>query len=171
VGEWSVADEHRATVVAQRIVGRLGPLFARPGRKRGSVVLGAPAGEQHGLPSAILSDLLRGVRFEVIDVGANTPPESFVESARRSTRLVAVMICATTSGRDAAVRAAIRSVRKSGLTVPILVGGAAVPSADDARGLGADDWSGTDGQSALAAVEGAVRGASDGARSESDKRH
>jgi methanogenic corrinoid protein MtbC1 len=41
-GRISVADEHRATVVAQRLIGRLGPRFARRGRKRGVVVLGAP---------------------------------------------------------------------------------------------------------------------------------
>jgi methanogenic corrinoid protein MtbC1 len=155
-GDWSVADEHRATVVAQRIVGRLGPRFARRGRKRGTVVLGAPAGELHGLPSAILGDLLRGTGLEVMDVGANTPAESFVETARQSTRLVAVMIGATTPGRDPALRAAIRSVRRSGLTVPILAGGAAVSSSDHARRLGADAWSGTNGQSALAAVDAAV---------------
>ena len=40
-GELSVADEHWASVVAPRIVGRLGRLFARRGRRRGTVVLGA----------------------------------------------------------------------------------------------------------------------------------
>ena len=77
-GELTVADEHRATAIALRLVGRLGPRFARRGRKRGTVVVGAPAGEQHGIPSAILADLLRGVGFEVLDMGANTPAASFV---------------------------------------------------------------------------------------------
>ena len=35
-GELSVADEHRASTVASRIIGRLGPLFAQRGRKRGT---------------------------------------------------------------------------------------------------------------------------------------
>ncbi len=93
-GELSIADEHRATAIALRLVGRLGPRFARRGRKRGTVVVGAPAGEQHALPSAILADLLRGVGFEVLDMGANTPAASFVETAREANRLVA------TSDRD-----------------------------------------------------------------------
>ena len=44
-GELTVADEHRATAIVLRLVGRLGPRFARRGRKRGTVVVGAPAGE------------------------------------------------------------------------------------------------------------------------------
>jgi methanogenic corrinoid protein MtbC1 len=158
-GTWTVADEHRATAVAQRIVGRLGPRFARRGRKRGTVLVGAPAGEQHGLASAILADLLRGAGFEVIDMGANTPTESFVETARGANRLVAIVIGATTPGRDAPLRAAVRALRASRPGVPVLVGGAAVEGDDHAHRLGADGWSGADGRSALAAVERAAASA------------
>jgi excisionase family DNA binding protein len=38
-GEISVADEHRASVTAQRIIGQLGPRFARRGRTRGTIVI------------------------------------------------------------------------------------------------------------------------------------
>ena len=31
----------------------------------------------HSLPSALMSDLLRDLRFTVVDLGANAPPESF----------------------------------------------------------------------------------------------
>ena len=61
--------------LAQRLIGRLGPRFARRGRKRGVVVLGAPPGDPHSLPTAIVGDLLRGVGFEVLDMGANAPAE------------------------------------------------------------------------------------------------
>ena len=86
-GELTIADEHRATGVAQRLVGRLGPRFTQDrGRKRGTVVLGAVAGEMHALPNAMVADLIRGVGFEVTDLGANTPPESFVEMAQTTPR-------------------------------------------------------------------------------------
>jgi excisionase family DNA binding protein len=152
-GALTVADEHRASVVAHRLIGRLGPQFARRGRKRGMVVLGMPAGEQHGLPGAILADLLRGAGFEVLDMGANTPPESFTETAVSANRLTAVLIGVTTRGRDASVRATIRALRTQGVEVPVLIGGAAIGDDAHARRLGADAWSGTDGRSALAAVE------------------
>ena len=89
-------------------------------------MVGAPAGEQHGLPSAILADLLRGVGFEVLDMGANTPPASFAETAGEANRLVATAIAITTPGGDAAVRAVVKALRQADLGVPILVGGAAV---------------------------------------------
>jgi methanogenic corrinoid protein MtbC1 len=152
-GVLTVADEHRASVVAQRLIGRLGPQFARRGRKRGTVVLGMPAGEQHSLPGAILADLLRGAGFEVLDTGADTPPESFAETAVAANRLVAVLLGVTTTGRDATVRATIRTLRREGVDVPVLLGGAAIADEAHARRLGADAWSGVDGRSALAAVE------------------
>ena len=152
-GTLSVADEHRATTVAQRLIGRLGPRFARRGRKRGAVVLGAAPGELHSLPTAIVGDLLRGAGFEVLDIGANTPAESFAETALGVQRLVAVAIGATTEGRDRAVRSAVRALRQAGVSAPVLVGGAAITGEAHAARLGADAWSGLDGRSVITAVE------------------
>jgi excisionase family DNA binding protein len=151
-GTVSVAGEHLASAVAQRIVGRLGPRFARPGRKRGTVVLGGPPGEQHSLPGAIIADLLRGQGFDVIDLGANTPPGSFAEAAQQASRLVAVVIGATAPGLDDGIRAAVAALADTPITATVLVGGAAVAGAEHARRLGADAWTGPDGRAVLAAV-------------------
>ena len=104
-GQLSVADEHQASTVAGRLIGRLGPLFARRGRKPGAVLVGSVAGETHALPSAILADILRGAGFEVIDLGANTPPVSFSQlpaGRTGSSGAVAsgVLIGATVAGLD-----------------------------------------------------------------------
>jgi len=152
-GEVSVAEEHRATAVTSRLLGRLGPQFARPGRKRGTVVLGAPAGDEHVLPGSLLGDVLRGAGFDVVDLGANTPPESFVESARGAARLVAVLIGVTNRGNDAAVQATTAALHDAAVGAPVLVGGGAVPDAADALRLGGDGWSGPHARSALAALE------------------
>ena len=153
-GTVTVAEEHRASAVALRLIGRLGPLFARRGRKRGLVIIGAPAGDQHSLPGAIVADLLRGDGFEVIDLGANTPDSSFAETAQDAARLVAVVIGVTAPGCDSAVESIVQALRRSGSTVPVLVGGAAISGADHALRLGADAWTGPDGQSVIAAVNG-----------------
>ena len=155
-GRLSVADEHRATVVAGRLIARLGPRFARRGRKRGVVVVAAPAGETHALPGAMLSDLLRGAGFDVIDLGADAPAASIVEAAERAPRLVAVFIGVTSTGHDESVRAAVTALRRAGVAVPVLVGGAAISSNEHAEDLGADAWTGADGASALVALEGAL---------------
>jgi excisionase family DNA binding protein len=153
-GTVTVAEEHRASAVALRLIGRLGPQFARRGRKRGLVIIGAPAGDQHSLPGAIVADLLRGDGFEVIDLGANTPDSSFAETAQDAARLVAVIIGVTAPGCDSAVESIVQALRRSGSTVRVLIGGAAISGADHALRLGADAWTGPDGQSVITAVNG-----------------
>ena len=152
-GLLDVSDEHRASVVVQRIVGRMGPRFTRRGRKRGMIVLGVPEGEEHAVPCAILADLLRAARFEVHDLGADTPTASFPVAADHAARLVGVMIGVTTQGREGAAAAAFEALRRAGVTVPLFVGGAAVMDADHARRLGADHWTGGDGRAAVTVVE------------------
>ena len=70
-GELDVATEHRASGIAHRLIGRLGPRFVRRGRTRGVVVLGTAAHERHALPLAVLGDLARSEGFEVSDLGAD----------------------------------------------------------------------------------------------------
>jgi excisionase family DNA binding protein len=152
-GELSVAHEHRASALASRIIGRVGPLFAQRGRKRGTILVGTAAGDPHALPSAILADVLRGARFEVLDLGANTPPESFAQSARGPDRLVAVLIGATTTGQLRRLARSVDAVRTVRPETPILLGGAAVAGETAASRLGADGWSGHDADQAVAAVE------------------
>jgi excisionase family DNA binding protein len=155
-GTITIAGEHRASAVAQRIIGRLGPRFARRGRKRGTVVVGGPAGEHHSLPGAIISDLLRGQGFDVIDLGADTPAASFAETALQADRLVAVVLGVTAPGLDDSVRSAVAALGDAAITAPVLAGGAAVTGAGHARELGADSWTGPDGRAVLAAVDRAA---------------
>jgi methylaspartate mutase sigma subunit len=116
------------------------------------VIVGAPAGEEHALPSAILSDLLRDDRFGVIDLGANTPPEAFAETARSADRLLAVCLGATGPGRDRALTAAVAAIKAAGVTAPVFTGGAAVTDASHAQRLGADGWTGANARAAVAAI-------------------
>jgi excisionase family DNA binding protein len=152
-GELSVADEHRATAVSHRLLGRLSLQFGRRGRTRGTVVLAASSGDLHTLPVAIVADLLRWRGFEVVELGGNTPPEAIAEAASRAGRLVAVGIVSTAGGLDAQVAAAVAAVRQSVPGVPILLGGGAISDEAHARRLGADVWTGGATTSALEAVE------------------
>lgn len=150
-GELTVGEEHLATAAARRVIGRLGPRFSRRGRKRAVVVVGAVAGERHELPVAMLADQLRGAGFEVVDFGADTPPEAFAAAAK-GLRPLAILVGATSAGHDEALRAVALAVHDVA-EVPVLFGGAGVPGARDARVLGADGWSGLDARAALGAVE------------------
>ncbi|MDQ6696328.1 MAG: B12-binding domain-containing protein [Actinomycetota bacterium] len=151
-GEIDIADEHRASAVTSRLLGRLGPRFSRPGRTRGSVVLGASPGDAHGLPVAMVADLVVGEGFEVIDLGPDVPSASFVHAARRAARLIAVGVAVTTPGLDASVMATVDAVHQHVPGVPVVVGGGAVADADHAVRLGADAYA-SDGRAFVATLD------------------
>ncbi len=150
-GELDIATEHRASGIALRLIGRLGPRFVRRGRTRGSVLLGAPTGELHALPLAMLSDLVRSGGWEVSDLGADVPAESFARAAQTLPRLVACGLSVTTPLVLEAAEETVRAVHTLVPGVPVVVGGQAI-DADVAARLGADGFAG-DGRSLLALLD------------------
>jgi len=156
-GEIDIADEHRASVIVIRLLGRLGARFVRRGRTRGCVVLGAVAGDHHALPVMILADLLAAARFEVVDLGGDVPAGSFLHAARDAQRLVAVGVSVSAPDLDGPTADTVRALHGELDGVPVLVGGFAIGGADHAHALGADGWAG-DGGGAVALIEGFVAG-------------
>jgi len=138
-GRLDVADEHRATVVMYRIVGRLGPLFVRRGTPRGAVVIGAPAGDPHGLATALVADPLRGRGFSVTDLGANTPAASWSRTVARTPRLAGVGVVVSATVDDAVVTATITTI-KAHYDGPVVLGGVAIRDEAHALALGGDVW-------------------------------
>lgn len=140
-GELDISVEHRATGIAFRIIGQLGPRFSRRGRTRGTVLVGAPAGERHSLPLAIVADLLRGEGWEVSDLGADMPSESFIHAAREFSDLVAIGVSVTNPEHLDSASELCHALKASvGEHVYVAVGGAAVRDTEHARSLGADGW-------------------------------
>lgn len=138
-GEVSVADEHRASVVMSRLVGRSGPLFRSRGTRIGTIVVGAPAGEMHGLATSFAADILRAQRFDVVDLGANVPTDSFVTCVLETNRLIGVVISVVTEESRTSAAELIEALRRAEVSVPLFLGGAGVDDAS-ARELGADHW-------------------------------
>jgi excisionase family DNA binding protein len=141
-GVTSVGEEHRATTVASRLVGRLGARCTRPGRTRGTVVLAAAPGDRHGLATAMLADLLRAEQLGVTDLGADTPADDLAAIAADTDRLLGIGICATTPldrGRERELRRAVQLAREQA-PGRVLLGGAAIDSAETAARFGADGW-------------------------------
>lgn len=140
-GDIDVATEHAASHVAERIVARLGPRVTSRGVRRGVVVLGSTATELHDLPLAIAADLLRANRFDVVDLGANLPPESFAAAVASSDAVSVVGIGVTTPRQQRELRRTIRALRAV-TDAPIAVGGGGVGE-DEALALGADGFART----------------------------
>jgi MerR family transcriptional regulator, light-induced transcriptional regulator len=136
-GELDISVEHRATGIAMRIVGRIGPRFTRRGRSRGVVALGAPAGEFHALPVAMLGDLLRLRGWEVSDFGVDVPSESIVHVIRETNDLLAVGLSAMSSDNLPALAEACAAARAADPDVLVVVGGHAVVDDEQALVLGA----------------------------------
>jgi methanogenic corrinoid protein MtbC1 len=132
-GELDISAEHRATAVVQRLIGRLGPMIARRGRTRGVVVLGSPTGEQHSIVVAMLGDLLRGAGWEVSDLGADVPADSFVTAANEVDP-VAVILSVTDSTSVPAAATTCERIHERRAGTVVIVGGHAmsdgVPPAD-----------------------------------------
>jgi methanogenic corrinoid protein MtbC1 len=154
-GELDIATEHLASGIAMRLIGRLGSRFVRRGRSRGVVLIGAPSGEHHSLPIALLADLLRGGGWEVSDLGCDLPVDAFVGALERAGRLVAVGVSVTDPACLPAARDTIAALRQQSPHIVVLAGGGALGDAAAALALGADAWA-PDGRQALAVLESLV---------------
>ena len=135
-GKLDIAVEHRASAIATRLVGRVGAMMRPRGRRRGTIVIGAPSGERHSLPLAITADIMRASGYEVIDLGADVPDDSFALGVADADRLQAVAIGISTASSLKPAKKLISRLRPIlAEGVPIVVGG---PAATSAEAVGAD---------------------------------
>jgi excisionase family DNA binding protein len=141
-GELEIFVEHRASNIAMRLMSQVGSRFARRGVSKGTIIMGAPAGEEHALAIAMLADLVRSQGWDVHDLGANMPAHSFAQAVQQSNDVVAVCVGVTVEGSLPAARETIATVKGSSPGVPVYVGGAAVRGHDHAQVLGGDFWAG-----------------------------
>ena len=139
-----------ATGIAMEI---LEPHLAKAGvSSKGKVVVATVKGDLHDIGKNIVSLLLKGAGYEVLDLGNDIPPERIVEVVRQENPdFLALSALLTTTMKM--MGETINSLREAGLRdkVKVLVGGAAV-SQDFADEIGADGY-GTDGFHAVRLVE------------------
>ena len=111
-GAVSVDQEHLASSVAATLVGRLGPRFVHPGRKKGVVIVAMPPGERHGLGVAMLADILTEAGYGVLNLGPDTPTASLAAAIRDAGSLAAVIVSVVDSERRPAARRLLAAVRR-----------------------------------------------------------
>ena len=141
-GELEIFVEHRASNIALRLMSQVGSRFTRRGISKGTIIMGAPAGEEHALAIAMLADLVRSQGWDVHDLGGNMPAESFAQAVQQSNDVVAVCVGVTVEGSIPAAKETVFTVKSSCPNVPVYVGGAAIRGDDHVRVLGADHWAG-----------------------------
>jgi len=120
----------------------LEPLMAGTDNKKkmGKVVLGTVKGDIHNLGKNLVSVMLKGAGFEVIDIGIDVPSEKFVEAATsEKAQLVGMSALLTTTMPY--MRTVIEALQQAGLEgqVKTIIGGACVTQ-EYADEIGADGY-------------------------------
>ena len=127
----------------------LEPLLVEGGVKpEFTAIIGTVKGDLHDIGKNLVAMMWKGANIEVIDLGANVPPEVFVEKAREhGASLVGVSALLTTT--MVGMKDVVDGLRAAGLTdVRVVVGGAPV-TAEFAAQIGADGYA-PDAASAVA---------------------
>jgi len=103
------------------------------------VAIGTVKGDLHDIGKNIVSMMLKGAGFEIIDFGIDAPPEKFVSAAKDGADIIAMSSLITTSMPS--MKATIDALNKEGLNgkAKTIVGGAPVTQ-KFANEIGADGY-------------------------------
>jgi 5-methyltetrahydrofolate--homocysteine methyltransferase len=106
----------------------------------GKVVIGTVKGDMHDIGKNLVSMMLEGASFEIVDLGTDVPPETFVEAVRdHSPQILALSALLTTTMPS--MSAVLQALQSAGLRdqVRVIVGGAPV-TPEYALQIGADGY-------------------------------
>jgi len=118
-------------------------------KKAGKILLGTVKGDLHDIGKNMVAMMLRGIGFEVVDLGINVAAEEFVKQVKeQNPAILGLSALLTTTMPE--MKKAIQGLEKGGLrkAVKIMVGGAPV-NQRFAQEIGADGY----GHDAAAAVD------------------
>jgi 5-methyltetrahydrofolate--homocysteine methyltransferase len=116
-------------------------LTARGDRPAGRVAIGTVKGDLHDIGKNLVAALLEGGGFEVIDLGVNVPPETFIATVKeKNANIIAMSALLTTTMPS--MKSTIEALKQAGVRerVKVLIGGAPITQkyADE---IGADGFS------------------------------
>jgi 5-methyltetrahydrofolate--homocysteine methyltransferase len=118
------------------------PLLVASGQRMAvRVIIGTVKGDLHDIGKNIVASMLEGSGFEVIDLGADVSPESFVAAVREREPHIVCMSALLTVTMPA-MKTTIEALKNAGVRtqVKVLIGGAPVTS-QYAKEIGADGYS------------------------------
>ena len=127
-GECFVPDLMYGGMILKNVMEKLGPMLtgSEAVKTVGIVVMGTVQHDVHDIGKDIVTMMLRGVGFEVIDLGVDVPPEKFVEAiGQHQPKLVGMSVLLTTCFKS--VIATVEALKEAGLREDraLMVGGAA----------------------------------------------
>ncbi len=105
---------------------KLEPHLAKAGVKpRGVVVLGTVKGDLHDIGKNLVSMMLRGNGYKIVDLGVDVAPEKYLEAARAN-GADAIALSALLTTTMVQMKNVVEAVEKAGLRIPVVIGGAPV---------------------------------------------
>jgi 5-methyltetrahydrofolate--homocysteine methyltransferase len=107
----------------------------------GKVVIGSVKGDLHDIGKNLVSMMLEGAGFEIIDLGADVTPDKFVEAVKTTGADIVAMSALITTTMPS-MKVTIEALKSSGIRdqVKVMVGGAPLTE-NYARDIGADGYS------------------------------
>ena len=148
--EWSVAEEHLATGVAQKALDAVAGAVVPPAA-HGDVVVACAEGDWHSLPAQMFAERLQLRGFNVSFLGASTPVDHVETLLNRHQFDALAVSCNVPLFFDGVARLVAAAHRQG---VPVIAGGRAL-GGDERRAahLGADAW-GSGADDAALVIEG-----------------
>jgi 5-methyltetrahydrofolate--homocysteine methyltransferase len=106
-------------------------------KSSGKIAIGTVKGDLHDIGKNLVAMMLEGAGFEVIDLGVDATPESFVDAVHEGANLIGMSALLTTTMSN--MGATIEALKAAGLRdqVKVMIGGAPVTE-EFARSIGAD---------------------------------
>jgi MerR family transcriptional regulator, light-induced transcriptional regulator len=134
--ELSIAEEHRATAIVERLLSRLA---THPrGRPRGTAVVTTTTNELHGLPALMAALVLREDKWRVHHLGPNTPYNDLFDMCK-SVEADLVVLSTTYAPDSSAVRTATQRLTDAGFRVLVGAPGSTLQKLrSDARTISPD---------------------------------
>jgi 5-methyltetrahydrofolate--homocysteine methyltransferase len=114
-------------------------LVAQGVKPIGKVAIGTVKGDLHDIGKKLVSIMLEGSGFEIMDLGVDVSPEKYIQAAKDGAQIVCMSALLTTTMTN--MRSTIEAIKAAGVRdqVKIMVGGAPVNKAY-ADQIGADGY-------------------------------
>lgn len=102
------------------------PILAAGGTEsKGTVVIGTVKGDLHDIGKNLVSMMMEGAGFNVVDLGVDVDSAAFVKAAQENkAKVVALSALLTTT--MPAMEATVKAIKESGLAISTIIGGAPV---------------------------------------------
>ena len=114
-------------------------LAAGQNQSKGTVVIGTVKGDLHDIGKNLVSMMMEGAGFDVVDLGVDVDSETFVKkAAEKNADVIALSALLTTTMPS--MESTVKAVKEAGMTTKTIIGGAPVTQAFSDQ-IGADGYS------------------------------